>query len=283
LDLNINSLYDPLVRDLDASEGRREASSIHIEPRPLPLEVSPLNEPHPLALELGESILYNLGQYYMQEGRFDEAIAVYNEIVKLCHHNYHRAKQSETDAASFDATSYFFLSSALLDAGLTLDALNVWATGYAMDPDNPLLKTQRHKDNSIICTNAEVIPLQKSKETPGMIRNFDGIPSRLFEVVTRPDQCWVRNSLGLPLSKEEYVERKKFLSSIEERQNNVIDKSSLVHVHGMVRIAFFCSFDSLNMTVLTHRRAYIRRLLRSFQRRMLRPSFASQRPSRPHW
>lgn len=237
LDLNINSLYEPLLRGVESSDRGQEPPAI--EPRSLPFTVSSLNEPHSLALEFGEAILYNLGQYYMQEGRFDEAIAVYNEIVKVCHHNFHNAKNAGTEPLAFDATCYYFLSSALLDAGLTLDALNVWAVGYAMDPNNPLLRTQRHKDNSIICTNAEVVPFRKPNDLPDIVRSADGMPSRLFQVVTRPDDYWVRNSLGLPLSSEDYAERKKFLSANGKHQSNVIDKSSLVHVHGMVSAEFF--------------------------------------------
>lgn len=106
-----------------------------------------LPPPSKVVSKISESVLFAIGEYYMQNNKYSDAAQVYFCIIKERHQNYHRS----TDISpKFDATPYFHLGSALLDAGKSQTAFNAWSLGYGLDPKNLLLRTQRQKDLSFL-------------------------------------------------------------------------------------------------------------------------------------
>lgn len=119
---------------------------------------------------MSKATLFGLGEYYMQSNRFIDAVKVYYAIVLLNHQIFHYCN---TNAVKFDATPYFHMGSALLDAGDSRNAFNAWALGYGMDPGNYLLLTQRQKDVSFLyVTSRSTTDGVSSSVSSDMIRNF---------------------------------------------------------------------------------------------------------------
>lgn len=162
-------------------------SSFWTEDKPLIPPLLPRIDPFPNFVS--EEALFTIGEHYMQNARYRDAVHAYYVLVLLMHANYEGTKHQ---GQRFDATAYFHLGSALLDAGDSRNAFNAWALGYGMDPCNKLLIDQHRKDISflyVVCKSSKVKCEQNSVRDvcssvcTDMVRNF-----KLFSA-NNPSQC----------------------------------------------------------------------------------------------
>jgi hypothetical protein len=188
------SYLDEVLNDCYSRQQQGQGQGGDMSPLPppvLPAPRAPGGATGGGSLGVGPALLLAVGQRYMQTGRFRPAAQAYFALVALRHRQHHeqraRALALGGPGPAFDASAYFHLGSALLDAGRSKAACNAWALGYGMDPGNAWLRTQRHKDTAFLYTtilsSAAPLPgragggsgprqLMNSSVCSDMIRNF---------------------------------------------------------------------------------------------------------------